>query len=75
MKDQSAPYILNSRIESLNLSPEFKLMAEVNRLVTLTDLLKTPMHKFPDLPQSGYRLLRELVNFLDEHGLTHLAKN
>lgn len=65
--------VLNQSLARHNISKEFLLMAEQNNFHTLSHVLNTPLYKFHSLPGSGYRMLRELVNLLDRHGLMHLA--
>ena len=66
--------ILDKVIKELDFSPEFLIMAEVNDFQTLSDIASRPLYAFHRLPYSGYRMLRELVNLLDAHGLMHLVR-
>jgi hypothetical protein len=65
--------ILKQPITELNVSPEFLRMAQANSFETLQDILDRPLYRFHALPESGYRMLREFMNLLDNYGLMHLA--
>ncbi len=73
--ENQAKSLTEKPLETLPFSQEFLLMAKANKFETLDDLLKTPMHQFPDLTQCGYRLTRELINFLNDHGMGHLIRD
>jgi hypothetical protein len=68
-------FILTTPVTDLNVSPEFLKMSQANGFEKLEDILSTPLHLFASLPESGYRMLREFVNILNDNGLGHLASN
>lgn len=70
----STASILSIPITELSVSPEFLTMASANNFVTLQDILDKPLNKFHEIPESGYRMLREFMNILEAHGLTHLVR-
>jgi hypothetical protein len=61
--------ILHKAIKNLAVSKEFKAMAKANGFKTLQDIVDSPLHEFPFKRQSGYRMLKEFLDILDEHGL------
>lgn len=63
--------ILIEPIISLPVSSEFRQMAMSNGFVTIQDILNTDLDKFHALPDSGYRLLKELHDILKQYGLQH----
>ncbi|MBX2914703.1 MAG: hypothetical protein KF856_05435 [Cyclobacteriaceae bacterium] len=67
--------ILQKTIKNLDVSKEFKVMAKANGYKTLQDILGMPLHELPYKPQSGYRMLREFLGILEEHGLSELVDN
>jgi hypothetical protein len=67
--------LLLKPIVELNVSKEFGRMAEANNFKNLQSILDSPFYKLPELPQSGYRIVRELINFLNAHGMGHLIKD
>ena len=67
--------ILLKPIMTLGVSEEFAAMAKANGYATLKDVLKEPLHKFPLKPLSGYRMLKELLAILEEHGLDKLIED
>lgn len=70
-----AQHILKRTISTLEVSREFKRMAKANGYKTLGDILNTSLNELPRRPQSGYRILKELLDILDENGLMELIKD
>ena len=66
--------ILKKPIRGMNVSREFKAMAKANHYRFLEDILEGPLHHLPFKPQSGYRILRELLEILRESGLEHFVE-
>lgn len=66
--------ILQKAIKNLDVSKEFKVMAKANGFKTLQNILDMPLHELPYKPQSGYRMLREFLDLLEEHSLATLAE-
>ncbi len=64
--------VLKEPIQSMSVSPEFKRMAGANGFVTLQDILNRSLNDFHTLPQSGYRMLKELADILEQNGLGEL---
>lgn len=62
--------ILQKAIKNLDVSKEFKAMAKANGFKTLQDILDMPLHELPYKPQSGYRMLKELLDLLEAHSLS-----
>jgi hypothetical protein len=60
-------------IQDSFLSCEFKAMAALNGFFTIRDVLDYGVGHLPELPKGNYRLLVELLGFLEEHGLLELA--
>jgi hypothetical protein len=69
MRKREADSILYQPIRSMNVSKEFKTMARVNGYRTFNDLLKTSAHELPGKEKSGYRILREFLDVLQEHDM------
>lgn len=67
--------ILQKPIQSLDVSAEFKAMANANEFNTLEEILKEPLHELPFKKQSGYRMLKELLTMLEENGLPELIED
>lgn len=67
--------ILQKAIKNLDVSKEFKAMAKANGFKTLQDILDMPLQELPYKPQSGYRMLKEFLSILEEHGLSELVDN
>lgn len=63
---------LTEPIQSLPVSSEFKNMAIANGFTTLQDILDKSLDNLHELPSSGYRMLKELSDVLEGHGLTSL---
>ncbi|SKC85078.1 hypothetical protein [Ohtaekwangia koreensis] len=61
--------ILHKAIKNLDVTKEFKAMAKANGFKSLQDILDSSLHELPFKPQSGYRMLKEFLDILDEHGL------
>jgi len=66
--------ILKKAIQSMNVSKEFKVMARANGYKTLQDILDFSPHQLPFKQQSGYRMLKEFLEILDENGLAGLLR-
>ncbi|MBL0744852.1 hypothetical protein [Chryseolinea lacunae] len=58
----------------MDVSLEFKAMAKANGYKTLEDILQSRLNDLPYKPQSGYRMLKELLDILDANGLTDLIR-
>ena len=67
--------ILEKPIHSLNVSKEFKNMASANKFGTLKEVLKESLHTLPFKKQSGYRMLKEMLDILEENGLADLIED
>lgn len=67
--------ILHKAIKSLDVSREFKAMAKANGFKTLQDILDSPLHELPYKQQSGYRMLKELLDVLEVHSLSFLVED
>ena len=65
--------ILLQPIGELNVSREFKAMAEANEFMTLNDILKESLHELPFKKLSGYLILKEMLLVLEENGLSELT--
>lgn len=59
-------------IESLSVSYEFKRMARANGFATLQDILDVSLDNLHELSYSGYRMLKELSDVLEQNGLKEL---
>lgn len=75
MTKEFIPAILYKPIGSLNVNDEFLTMAEANGYNTLDQMLKEPLHEIPFKLLSGYRILKELLGILEEHGLENLIED
>jgi len=73
MHDKHNQNALKLVIDSLDVSAEFKAMANENGFVTLGDMLSVPAGILVQLPQSGYRILAEFLQVLEQHDLLHLT--
>ena len=62
--------LLQEPIGKLPLSDSFKIMATINNLSTLNDLLEKKVSEMMSLPKFNYHTLEELVKFLQKNGLT-----
>lgn len=69
MTQDIAHPILQKAIQGLNVSKEFKAMAKANGYKTLQNILDHPLHELPFKKLSGYRMLKEFLDILDEQGL------
>lgn len=49
-------------------------MAKANGFKTLRDILDSPLHELPFKPQSGYRMLKELLDILEASSLSTLVE-
>lgn len=67
--------ILQVPIFTLEVSKEFMSMAKANKYNTIEDIIKYPLSDLPTKNQSGYRMLRELLDILEANGLDHLIKD
>jgi hypothetical protein len=63
--------LLNEPIEKLELSEEFRLVAEILGFQTLAELLRYRMADLLALPGFDYRLWNEYVAFLEMHRVGH----
>jgi hypothetical protein len=63
------------KIEHLNTSEEFKLMAKLNGFVTLEDIVNSDLDKLPTRAGSGMNMLKEAMTVLREFGLGELAED
>ncbi len=64
--------ILQKAIQGLNVSKEFKAMAKANGYKTLQNILDHPLHELPFKKLSGYRMLKEFIDLIEENGLANL---
>jgi len=67
--------ILAKPIQGMDVSKEFKAMARANDYRTLQDVIETSLGDLPFKPRSGYRMLKELLDILDENGLVQLVED
>lgn len=67
--------ILTKPIHSMDVSKEFKAMAEANEFKTLEEMLKESLHDLPNKKLSGYRILKEMLDILEQHGLTAMLED
>lgn len=75
MTQDIAHPILQKAIQGLNVSKEFKAMAKANGYKTLQNLLDHPLHELPFKKLSGYRMLKEFLDLLDENGIGDLVND
>ena len=75
MTNELSNQILQKPIHALNMSKEFKAMAHANKFNTLDEILKESFHELPFMKLSGYRMLRELLDTLEENGLSELIED
>jgi hypothetical protein len=61
--------VLNTPINDLEFSDDFKLKTGLLRFVTLTDLLAHQPNYLIQLPGFGYRLLTEYIDFIEKENL------
>lgn len=66
--------ILQKAIKNLDVSKEFKAMAKANGFKTLQSILDMPLYELPYKPQSGYRMLKEFLDMMEEHSLGRLLE-
>ncbi len=59
----------------MNLSKEFKAMAKANEFNTLEEILKESLHELPFKKLSGYRMLKEMMDVLEQNGLAELIED
>ncbi|HZX72880.1 MAG TPA: hypothetical protein VFE57_00550 [Cyclobacteriaceae bacterium] len=69
MTSELTPPILRTPISSLAFTQEFIAMASANGFETLEELLAEPIRTLPQRKLSGYRMLKELLDFLEKHNL------
>ena len=62
--------ILQKAIQAIDASKEFKAMAKANGYKTLQDILESSLGDLPFKPLSGYRMLKEFLDIMDQNGLT-----
>lgn len=67
--------ILKNGIQGIDVSREFKAMAKRNGYKTLQDILNCPLGELPFKPLSGYRMLKELLDILEENGLADYVED
>jgi len=67
--------ILQKAIQGMDVSKEFKAMAKANGYKTLQDILDHPLHELPFKKLSGYRMLKEFLDLMDQNGLSELVDN
>ncbi len=60
--------LLDQPITSLELSEEFKEMAETNRFETLSQMMEYSLEELQRMPLFDLRMLTEYVNFLTDRG-------
>jgi hypothetical protein len=70
MTQEIAHPILRKAIQTMDVSKEFKTMAKANGYKTLQDILNHSLHELPFKNSSGYRILKELMDILDDHELS-----
>lgn len=63
------------RIDKLNTSDQFKLMAKLNGFITLEDIVNSDLDKLPMRDSSGMKMLKEAMDVLREYGLGNLAED
>ena len=66
--------ILNQSIKDLPFSEAFKLFSKKMGVNTLTEMTAIPVKKLMHTEGFTYHSLHELVQFLEERGLTNLLK-
>jgi DNA-directed RNA polymerase alpha subunit len=74
MTQESSHPILQKAIKNLDVSKEFKTMAKANGFKTLQDILDMPLHELPYKQMSGYRMLKEFLDMMEEHSLGRLLE-
>lgn len=75
MKKEPVNPVLRKPIQGMNVSIEFKAMAKANGYRTLRDVLRCSVHDLPKKRESGYRMLRELLDILQENELMYLVED
>ncbi|MBL7841413.1 MAG: hypothetical protein JNJ75_14825 [Cyclobacteriaceae bacterium] len=75
MKKPATDSGLLLRIDTLNVSEQFRLMAQLNGLITLGDLVSSDLDKLPLRDGSGMRVLAEAMEILEEFGLEKLTED
>lgn len=75
MAQQTTHPILAKPIQGMDASKEFKAMARANGYKTLQDIMEISLGDLPFKPRSGYRMLKELLDILDENGLGRLVED
>lgn len=74
MKREPIDPLLCKPITSLPVTREFKAMARANGYKTLREVLQCSIYQLPHKRLSGYRMLRELLDVLQEHELLYLVE-
>lgn len=67
--------ILQKAIQGMDVSKEFKAMARANGYKTLQDILDHSLHELPFKKLSGYRMLKEFLDLMDQNGLSGVVDN
>jgi hypothetical protein len=75
MAQQTTHPILAKPIQGMDASKEFKAMARANGYKTLQDIMEISLGDLPFKPRSCYRMLKELLDILDENGLGRLVED
>lgn len=74
MTQEMSHPILQKAIQGMDVSKEFKVMAKANGYKTLQDIISRPLHELPFKKESGYRMLKELLDILHENDLDNLIE-
>jgi hypothetical protein len=64
---------LTRTIQASGLSIEFKAMAAANEFKCFGDVVDYGVGRIPELPQGNYRLMVELLEYLEQNELLELA--
>lgn len=75
MEPETIHPILEEAIQGIDASREFKAMAKRNGYKTLQEMLDNPLGELPFKPLSGYRMLKELLDILEENGLADYVED
>lgn len=75
MAPETSHPILEKAIQGIDASKEFKAMAKANGYKTLQDILESSLGDLPFKRLSGYRMLKEFLDIIDENGLTVFMKD
>lgn len=71
----TAKDILSQPLVSLELSKEFKVMAQINHFRTLAEIVELPIDVLQKMPQFSYRIMAEYISFLESKGLGELLED